>query len=112
MVQYSEARLDSVLGAVADPTRRAILRRLTRGPTRISDAAAKFDMTLTGFCKHVRILERAGLVHRKREGRENTLTLRAQPMREAARWFLEYESFWNARLDRLEEFFKNENQEK
>jgi DNA-binding transcriptional ArsR family regulator len=62
-------------------------------------------MSLTAFCKHVRVLERAGLVRRTRRGRENTLELSAEPLRDVARWALKYERFWNARLDRLEEFF-------
>ena len=97
--------LDQVLVAVSDPTRRAIIGRLARGPARISDVAAPFPMSLTGFCKHVRVLERAGLVRRTRKGRENTLQLSAQPLREVARWALKYEQFWNTRLDRLEGFF-------
>lgn len=97
--------LDHVIVAISDPTRRAIIDRLARGPARISDAAAPFPMSLTGFCKHVRILERAGLVRRTRKGRENTLELSAEPLRDVARWVSRYERFWNARLDRLEGFF-------
>lgn len=99
-------KLDSVLIAIADPTRRAILGRLERGPARISDVAAPFSMSLTAVCKHVRVLERAGLVRRTHRGRENTLRLSAAPLRDVARWVSKYERFWNARLDRLEEFFK------
>jgi DNA-binding transcriptional ArsR family regulator len=99
------ASLDSIILAISDPTRRAIVDRLARGPARISDIAAPFPMSLTGFCKHVRVLENAGLVRRTRQGRENTLQLSAQPLREVARWVSTYERFWNARLDRLEEFF-------
>jgi DNA-binding transcriptional ArsR family regulator len=62
-------------------------------------------MTLTGFCKHVRILERAGLVRRKRRGRENTLRLHPEPLRDVAEWVLQYREFWTTRLDRLERFF-------
>jgi len=62
-------------------------------------------VSLTGICKHVRVLERAGLVRRTREGRENTLELSAEPLREVARWIFQYERFWNTRLDRLEKFF-------
>lgn len=102
MVQH---RLNRVAAAISDPTRRAILDRLARGPARISDVAAPFPMTLTGFCKHVRVLERAGLVRRTRRGRDNTLELSPEPLREIARWVLKYEDFWNARLDRLQEFF-------
>ena len=97
--------LDQVIGAISDPTRRAIIGRLARGPARISDIAAPFSMSLTGVCKHVRMLERAGLVRRTRRGRENTLELSAEPLREVARWISKYERFWNARLDRLEAFF-------
>lgn len=100
------AKLDRVIAAIADPTRRAIIGRLARGPMRISDVAAPFPMSLTAVCKHVRVLERSGLVHRTRRGRENTLELRAEPLRDVARWILQYESFWNERLDRLEQFFK------
>jgi DNA-binding transcriptional ArsR family regulator len=91
------------MAAISDPTRRSILDRLARGPARISDVAEPF--ALTGFCKHVKVLERAGLVQRTRRGRENTLRLSPKPLREVARWVLRYEQFWNERLDRLEEFF-------
>ena len=97
--------LDNVIAAIADPTRRAIIRRLARGPARISDLAAPFPMSLTGFCKHVKVLERAGLVRRTRHGRENTLEFSAEPLRGVAQWLFKYEPFWNARLDRLESFF-------
>jgi DNA-binding transcriptional ArsR family regulator len=97
--------LNAVIVAISDPTRRAIVGRLARGPARISDVAAPFSMSLTGVCKHVRVLERAGLVRRTHRGRENTLELSAEPLREVARWVSQYERFWNARLDRLEEFF-------
>jgi DNA-binding transcriptional ArsR family regulator len=65
-------------------------------------------MSLTGVCKHVRILERAGLVRRTRQGRENTLHLSAEPLRDVARWISRYERYWNARLDRMEAFFANQ----
>ncbi len=97
--------LDHVMLAISDPTRRAIISRLARGPARISDVAAPFPMSLTGVCKHVRVLERAGLVRRTRSGRENTLTLSPEPLRDVSRWVSRYERFWTSRLDRLEEFF-------
>jgi len=65
-------------------------------------------MSLTGFCKHVRVLERAKLIRRTRRGRENTLELSPEPMRDVARWLLQYEPFWNDRVDRLEKFFASE----
>jgi len=97
--------LDTVITAIADPTRRAIIGQLARGPARISDVARPFPMSLTGFCKHVKVLEEAGLVVRTREGRENTIELSAEPLRDVARWILQYERFWNTRLDRLEQYF-------
>lgn len=109
MVQYrAHASIDHVAAAIADPTRRAILERLARGPARIAEVAEPFPMTLTGFCKHVRVLERAGLVRRTRRGRDNTLALSPEPLRDVARWILHYEQFWNSRLDRLHNFFAND----
>jgi len=99
------ASLNHVAAAIADPTRRAILDRLARGPARISDVARPFPMSLTGFCKHVRVLERAGLVRRTRRGRDKILQLSAKPLRDVAQWTLKYEQFWNERMDRLEKFF-------
>lgn len=97
--------LDEVMLAIADPTRRAIIGRLSYGPARISDVAAPFRMSLTGVCKHIRVLEQAGLVKRTRKGRENTLEFTPGPLREVARWALQYGQFWNERLDTLEQFF-------
>ena len=97
--------LDHVLTAISDPTRRAILDRLTRGPARVTDVAEPFEMSLAGVSKHVRMLERAGLVRRARRGREHTLTLDARPFRRVVQWTSRYERFWNQRLDRLEAFF-------
>ncbi len=105
MVHYYSS-VDNVAGAIADPTRRAIIDRLTRGPARISDLAEPFPMSLTGFCKHVKVLERAGLVKRTRQGRENTLEFLPLPLRDVSDWVLKYEPFWNQRLDRLEQFFE------
>lgn len=105
MVQHHTRTIDRALAAISDPTRRAIIERLARGPASISAMAEPFDMSLTGFCKHVRVLERARLIRRTRRGRENTLELSPEPLRDVARWVLQYESFWNDRLDRLEKFF-------
>ena len=99
------AHIDLVLSAVADPTRRAIIDQLTRGPARVTDVAAPFAMSLAAISKHVKILEGAGLVQRCRNGREHTLRLDAKPLREVMRWASRYERFWNERLDRLEAFF-------
>jgi DNA-binding transcriptional ArsR family regulator len=112
MVHHPPAahNLDRVAAAISHPTRRAIIDRLSRGPARISDVAQPFSMSLTGFCKHVRVLERAGLVRRTRRGRDNTLQLSPRPMRDVAQWLFQYEQFWNARLDRLQQFFAHQNQ--
>jgi DNA-binding transcriptional ArsR family regulator len=101
------ARLDTVFSAVADPTRRAILARLASGPARVTDVATPFAMSFAAVSKHVRVLERAGLVRRSRHGREHTLKLNAAPLREVARWASGYQRFWEERLDRLERFFIN-----
>jgi DNA-binding transcriptional ArsR family regulator len=112
MVHHKDAKLDRVTAAISDSTRRGIIERLARGPARISDVARPFSMSLTGFCKHVRVLERAGLVRRTRRGRENTLELLAEPLRDVAQWVLKYDQFWESRLDRLEAFFTDKNLEK
>jgi DNA-binding transcriptional ArsR family regulator len=102
--------LDHVLMAISDPTRRAILERLARGPARVTDVAEPFEMSLAAVSKHVRMLERAGLVRRARRGREHSLTLDARPLRRVAQWTSRYERFWNERLDRLEMFFAQKGQ--
>jgi DNA-binding transcriptional ArsR family regulator len=104
--------LDHLLVAIADPTRRAILDRLSRGPARVTDVAEPFDMSLAAISKHIRTLERAGLVRRSQQGREHTLTLNARPLRRVAQWTSRYERFWNERLDRLEAFLAQEGQPK
>jgi len=97
--------LSHTFNALADPTRRAIVARLARGPSRVTDIAEPFDMSLNAVSKHVKVLERAGLVRRVRVGREHNLVLDAKPLREVARFAARYESFWTERLDRLEAFF-------
>jgi DNA-binding transcriptional ArsR family regulator len=105
MVHHLDSSLNRVAAAISDPTRRAIIERLANGSARISDIAAPFPMTLTGFCKHVRVLEQAGLIRRTRRGRENTLELSPEPLRDVARWILNYQQFWNTRMDRLQQYF-------
>ena len=94
--------LDRVYGAIADPTRRAILGLLSRGEVTVGGLAERFPISLNGVSKHVKVLERAGLVERTVRGREHRLRLRAGPLREAARWLEHYRAFWDARLDALE----------
>ena len=95
-------RLDQTLGALADPTRRAILLRLSEGEARVTDLAAPFDISLNSVSKHIRILERARLVTRRKVGREHLLSRNAVPLDEAAGWIDRLRDHWNRRLDRLE----------
>ena len=97
--------LGAVLTAISDPTRRAIINRLARGPARVTDVAAPFPVSLNTVSKHVKALERARLVRRTRRGREHMLMLNAEPLRVVIRWVSRYERFWNERLDWREAFF-------
>lgn len=106
MVQFSQAVLDRSFGALADPTRRAILMRLGRSEASISDLALKFEMTLTGLKKHVNVLEEAGLVTTRKVGRVRHCRLGPQRLEEVAQWVGSYRSMLEQRLDRLEEFLE------
>jgi DNA-binding transcriptional ArsR family regulator len=94
--------LDETLLALADPTRRAILHRLAGGEARVTELAEPFDMSLNAVSKHIRLLERARLVRRRRVGREHRLSLNPDPMEAAARWMAERRAFWTARLAALD----------
>jgi DNA-binding transcriptional ArsR family regulator len=98
-------QLGQVLAAASDPTRRAIMDRLARGPARVTDVAEPFAMSLNAVSKHIKVLEQAGLVRRWRQGREHTLELNAAPLQDVSRWAHRYAPFWGERLDRLEAFF-------
>ncbi|HVK80278.1 MAG TPA: metalloregulator ArsR/SmtB family transcription factor [Verrucomicrobiae bacterium] len=98
----SAAALDDTMLALADPTRRAILSRLAAGEARVTDLAAPFAMSLNAVSKHIRILERATLVRRRRSGREHVLSLNPAPLDEAAAWIEQQRTFWNTSLDALE----------
>ena len=99
--------IDLTFAALADPTRRRIVARLARGRARVTDLAEPFDMSLNAVSKHLKVLERAGLVHRQRCGREHFLRLRPAPLREVAAWTSKYERFWSERLDALADFLAN-----
>src|ERR1700741_975468 len=103
---------EAVWMALSDPTRRAIVEQLTRGPTRVTDVAAPFDMSLNAVSKHIKVLEAARLVRRTRNGREHTLELDPAPLREVARWASDVERFWSERLDRIERFFAEKKKRK
>jgi DNA-binding transcriptional ArsR family regulator len=94
--------LDDTLVALADGTRRSILKRLAGGDARVTEIAAPFEISLNSVSKHIRILERAGLVRRRVEGRDHFLSLDPEPLDAAAAWMLREREAWTSRLDRLE----------
>jgi DNA-binding transcriptional ArsR family regulator len=94
--------LDDTLVALADETRRSILKRLSGGDARVTEIAAPFDISLNSVSKHIRILERAGLVRRRIEGRDHFLSLDAAPLDAAAAWMQRERAAWTTRLDKLE----------
>ncbi|URI10698.1 metalloregulator ArsR/SmtB family transcription factor [Aquincola tertiaricarbonis] len=94
--------LDHTMTALADATRRAILRRLARGEARVTELAAPFAISLNSVSKHIRILERAQLVQRRVVGREHLLSFNPAPLAEAGAWIHEQQAFWSQRLDALE----------
>ena len=96
--------LDQVYAAIADPTRREILALLAAGETNVGSLAERFPISLNGVSKHVKVLERAGLVERTVLGREHRLRLNPEPLREATMWLEHYRTFWEHRLGALEEF--------
>jgi DNA-binding transcriptional ArsR family regulator len=96
--------LDATFAALADPTRRGVLMALQAGSRPVSELAARSDMSLPGFMKHLRALEHAGMLSRAKSGRVVTCTLNAGPMQEAAGWLAKYEAFWGERLDALARF--------
>ena len=100
MVEHSDV-LDRTFAALADPTRRALLARLRKGPATVGQVAEPIDMSLYGVSKHVKVLERAGLVEREVRGREHYLHLRADNLERAAEFTERYRAFWEARLDAL-----------
>ncbi|HYN27207.1 MAG TPA: metalloregulator ArsR/SmtB family transcription factor [Burkholderiales bacterium] len=105
-----QTSLDHTLTALADPTRRAILQRLAQGEARVTDLADPFAMSLNGVSKHIRMLERADLVRRRRAGRDHVLSLNPQPLDEAAAWITAQRALWTARLDTLEALLRAEDE--
>ena len=99
-------RLSVTFGALADPTRRAILARLAKGPATVTELARPFEMTLPAVSKHLKVLERAGLIERGREAQWRPCQLRARPLEEAADWVERYRTLWEERFDRLDEYLK------
>ena len=99
-------QITSTFAALADPTRRAILARLSLGETSVTELAAPFEMSMPAVSRHLKVLERAGLISRGREAQWRPCKLNPKPLKEAAEWLEEYRQFWEQRFDRLEEYLK------
>ena len=107
MGEYKSTSLDGVFNALCDPTRRAILARLTDTDARVTDVASEFPISLNSVSKHIRMLERAGLLRRTIVGRDHVLSLNAAPLAEAQAWIEKYRRFWEGRLAALEYYVTN-----
>ena len=113
MVEYTEVkdratqeRLDGIFTALADPTRRAIIARLARGEASVNELAAPFEMSLPAVSKHLKVLERAGLVERGRDRQRRPARLVGDPLKEVAEWTDGYRRFWEESYDRLDEYLE------
>lgn len=110
MVKYSSAQLNRTFAALADPTRRRILAHLAHGDRRVTDLARPHRMSLPAVSKHLRVLEKAGLIRRRRYGRVHQLNLEAKAMKQAAGWIEKYRRFWEGSLDRLADYLEKTKQ--
>ena len=108
MVELHPERLDAVFQALADPTRRAMLRQLADGERSVGELAAPHRMSFAGASKHVKALERAGLVHRTVRGRTHVCRLSPEPLADANEWLRFYRRFWSERLGALEQMLRDE----
>jgi DNA-binding transcriptional ArsR family regulator len=107
MVKYSELALDATFAALSDTTRRGILARLAGGESSVSDLAAPYEMSLPAVSKHLRVLEKAGLVVRHKKGRVHRCRLIAEPMKDAAQWIERYRLFWEEQFDALARYLED-----
>jgi DNA-binding transcriptional ArsR family regulator len=103
-MQATAERLDATFAALADPTRRAILARLAGGEASVTELAAPFDMSLPAISKHLKVLEKAGLIARGRDAQWRPCRLRAGPLKEVSDWVAHYKRFWEESFDRLDEY--------
>jgi DNA-binding transcriptional ArsR family regulator len=106
MVKCSPRLLNRTFAALADPTRRRILEHLAGGDRCVTDLAQPYRMSLPAVSKHLRVLENAGLIRRRRDGRVHRLKLEAKPMQQAQQWIEEYRKFWEESFDRLDDYLK------
>jgi DNA-binding transcriptional ArsR family regulator len=109
MVKYSSRTLNRTFAALADPTRRRILAHLAQGDQCVTHLAKPHSMSLPAVSKHLRVLEKARLLRRRRYGRVHEMRLAPEPLRQAAQWVDEYRKFWHGSLDRLAEYLEKEN---
>lgn len=107
MPNQQVSRLDDVFHGLADPTRRAVLERLSSGPAAVSELAQPFQMSLPSFLQHLGVLEDCGLVKSHKAGRVRTYQLTPQPLKAAESWLEERRAIWNRRLDQLDTYLKN-----
>lgn len=105
-VLTNDDHLSQVFAALADPTRRAILARLSKGEASVNELAEPFDVTLPAISKHLKVLERAGLIERTRSAQYRPCRLQATPLRDAANWIDHYRQFWEESFDRLDAYLK------
>ncbi len=108
MVKLNDEAMDRTFAALADPTRRAILSRLAEGEATVGELAKPFDVSLPAVSKHLRVLERAGLLEQQRSGRVRRCRLVATPLAPAAQWVNRYRRFWEAQLDSLAEYLEKQ----
>ena len=106
MVKQIDDGLSATFAALADPTRRAIMARLTLGEATVGELAAPFDMSLPAISKHLTVLENAGLLLRERQGRERLCRLQAEPLKDAGDWIEQYRRFWDGAFDRLAQYLE------
>jgi len=102
MVERDSLQLDSVFSALADPTRRGMLASLALGEKSVGELGHPFDISFAGAAKHVKVLENAGLIRRRKAGRKQMCSLRPEPLKQAEDWLRQWEKFWTGSLDRLQ----------
>ncbi len=107
MIKYSNEALDGTFAALADPTRRAILEQLAKGEAQAGDLAAPFGISLPAVSKHLKVLEKAQLIRRRRDGRMHRFTVNPQPMQAAVSWVEQYRVFWEQQLGALERYLES-----
>lgn len=104
----SDRKMHDTLVVLADPKRRAILRRLAQGEARVTDLAAPFDVSLNAISKHIKLLERAGLVQRRRIGREHVLRFKPEPLGRVQDWITKQNAIWRSSLEAVDEMLQQE----